>query len=231
MSSNSGSSSSSSSGGGDKKYAPMPVGVGYAPAGAYLGTTASGNSLVSMGTGDSSGRGNTAVEYYPETGYYRTQDGQLYTSDDKPVGGSERTLPEPADWESTPTKTNYIPVTGGSTGGGGPRPEPLTGTKGDEGGGGGTSTGGGSGGGGTGGGGTGGGGSGGGGGGGGGGGAITTDVNTNPRGDFSVVLAGMQGEKANRGPARSNSFISLIGGAGGLGRRTSEAKRTLIGGA
>lgn len=65
----------------------------------------------------------------------------------------------------------------------------------------------------------------------GGGGDIGTTINTNPRGDFSVVLAGLQGERANRGPARSNSFISLIGGAGGLGRRTSEAKRTLIGGA
>lgn len=58
-----------------------------------------------------------------------------------------------------------------------------------------------------------------------------TTITATPRSDFSVVLAGQTGTRPNRGPARSNNFVSLIGGAGGLGRRTSEAKRTLIGGA
>jgi hypothetical protein len=56
-----------------------------------------------------------------------------------------------------------------------------------------------------------------------------TTINTSPRSDFSVILAGQVGNRPNRSPARSNNFISLIGGAGGLGRR--QAQRTLIGGA
>jgi len=58
----------------------------------------------------------------------------------------------------------------------------------------------------------------------------TTNTET-PRGDSSVVLAGQVGAKKDRSPARSNNFVSLVGGAGGLGRKTSTAKRTLIGGA
>ena len=61
-------------------------------------------------------------------------------------------------------------------------------------------------------------------------GAETTTVTATPRSDYSVVLAGQVGTKPDRSPARSNNFVSLVGGAGGLGRRTSEAKRTLIGG-
>lgn len=52
-----------------------------------------------------------------------------------------------------------------------------------------------------------------------------------PRSDFSVVLAGQVGKRADRSPSRSNNFVSLVGGAGGLGRRSAESKRTLIGGA
>lgn len=52
-----------------------------------------------------------------------------------------------------------------------------------------------------------------------------------PRSDFSVVLAGQTGNKPNRGPALSNKFVSIVGSAGGLGRKSSAAKRTLIGGA
>lgn len=78
------------------------------------------------------------------------------------------------------------------------------------------------------------------------GGAIGTDVNqkppeggaadggngtTSPRSDFSVVLAGQVGTKRDRSPSRSNNFVSMVGGAGGLGRKTDAAKRTLIGGA
>lgn len=52
-----------------------------------------------------------------------------------------------------------------------------------------------------------------------------------PRTDASVILAGQVGTKPDRSPSRSNNFVSLVGGAGGLGRRTQQAKRTLIGGA
>lgn len=58
-----------------------------------------------------------------------------------------------------------------------------------------------------------------------------TVVTNGPRSDFSVVLAGQVGKRPDRNPARSNNFVSLVGGSGGLGRRTSEAKRSLIGGA
>lgn len=34
-----------------------------------------------------------------------------------------------------------------------------------------------------------------------------------------------------RNPAQSNNFLSIVGGAGGLGRRSTNSKRTLIGGA
>lgn len=78
--------------------------------------------------------------------------------------------------------------------------------------------------------------------GGGGGGAVGTTIsqaaaenadaaNASPRTDSSVVLAGQVGTKPNRSPSRSNNFVSLASGAGSLGRRTQEAKRTLIGGA
>ena len=58
-----------------------------------------------------------------------------------------------------------------------------------------------------------------------------TVVTAGPRSDFSVVLAGQVGRRPDRSPARSNNFVSLVGGSGGLGRKTSEAKRSLIGGA
>lgn len=58
-----------------------------------------------------------------------------------------------------------------------------------------------------------------------------TTVTSTPRSDFSVVLAGQVGRRADRSPSRSNNFVSLVGGAGGLGRRSAESKRTLIGGA
>ena len=58
-----------------------------------------------------------------------------------------------------------------------------------------------------------------------------TSITATPRSDFSVVLAGQVGKRPDRSPARSNNFISLVGGAGGLGRRSAEAKRSLIGGA
>jgi hypothetical protein len=57
-------------------------------------------------------------------------------------------------------------------------------------------------------------------------------VNTGgPRSDFSTVLAGQVQRRPERNPARSTNFVSLIGGAGGLGRRSENSKRTLIGGA
>lgn len=62
-------------------------------------------------------------------------------------------------------------------------------------------------------------------------GAEGTTITNGPRSDFSVVLAGQVGRRPERSAARSNNFVSLVGGAGGLGRRTSEAKRSLIGGA
>jgi hypothetical protein len=62
-------------------------------------------------------------------------------------------------------------------------------------------------------------------------GAEGTTVTNGPRSDFSVVLAGQVGKRPDRSAARSNNFISLVGGAGGLGRKTSQAKRSLIGGA
>jgi hypothetical protein len=54
---------------------------------------------------------------------------------------------------------------------------------------------------------------------------------TSPRTDSSVVLAGQVGLKKNRSPARSNNFVSLASGAGSLGRKPSNSKRSLIGGA
>lgn len=59
----------------------------------------------------------------------------------------------------------------------------------------------------------------------------STNISSAPRSDFSVVLAGQTGNRPNRSAARSNNFVSLVGGAGGLGRKTDAAKRTLIGGA
>lgn len=52
-----------------------------------------------------------------------------------------------------------------------------------------------------------------------------------PRSDFSVILAGQTARRPDRSPSRSNNFVSMVGGAGGLGRRSDTAKRTLIGGA
>lgn len=56
-------------------------------------------------------------------------------------------------------------------------------------------------------------------------------TSTAPRSDASVILAGQINRRPDRSPARSNNFVSLVSGAGSLGRRSSESKRTLIGGA
>lgn len=53
---------------------------------------------------------------------------------------------------------------------------------------------------------------------------------TPTRADSTVITAGMTGIRP-KSPAISNSFQSLVGGAGGLGRKPSTAKRSLIGGA
>lgn len=57
------------------------------------------------------------------------------------------------------------------------------------------------------------------------------ETQTAARTDSSVVLAGQVNRRPDRSPARSNNFVSMIGSAGGLGRRSGDAKRTLIGGA
>lgn len=46
--------------------------------------------------------------------------------------------------------------------------------------------------------------------------------------DASVLLSGLMGLRPNRNPALSTSFNS--GSAGGLGRRPSLSKRTVMGG-
>lgn len=53
---------------------------------------------------------------------------------------------------------------------------------------------------------------------------------TPTRADSSVITAGMTGIRP-RSPGTSTSFQSLVGGAGGLGRKPATAKRSLIGGA
>lgn len=52
---------------------------------------------------------------------------------------------------------------------------------------------------------------------------------TPTRADASVITAGMTGIRP-KSPGQSNSFQSLVGGAGGLGRKPATAKRSLIGG-
>jgi hypothetical protein len=50
--------------------------------------------------------------------------------------------------------------------------------------------------------------------------------------DASVVTAGITGLRPlATAPGQSNDFTSIIGGAGGLGRRTDLSGRSLIGGA
>lgn len=46
--------------------------------------------------------------------------------------------------------------------------------------------------------------------------------------NLQSALVGLRGIKS---PSISNNFNSLVGGAGGLGRKPSTAKRSLIGGA
>lgn len=64
-----------------------------------------------------------------------------------------------------------------------------------------------------------------------GGGPVDTTVTAGPRSDYSVVLAGQVGKRPDRSPYRSNNFVSLVSGAGSLGRKANESKRSLIGGA
>jgi hypothetical protein len=52
---------------------------------------------------------------------------------------------------------------------------------------------------------------------------------TPTRADSTVITAGMTGIRP-KSPALSTSFQSLVGGAGGLGRKPATAKRALIGG-
>lgn len=218
MSSNGGSSggSSSSSGGSSsdrEKKAPSPVAQSSAPRGAYLGTTTgsgvtgnagigAGASLVSNGDGTATSLGGTSGG--------SSNDGRINV-----------TLPTPARTESTPTETKYFEtaapaVTPPTVSVGGSAAQTLYPTQGEK----------------T--------------------GAVDTTVTQKPvgggpaapvdgpegttvaggpRSDFSVVLAGQTGKRPERSAARSNNFVSLVGGAGGLGRKTSEAKRSLIGGA
>lgn len=74
----------------------------------------------------------------------------------------------------------------------------------------------------------------------GGGGPVGTTVNAptptvqtpvGGRTDSSPVLAGQSQRRPDRSPSRSTNFASIVGGAGGLGRRSETSKRTLIGGA
>lgn len=50
--------------------------------------------------------------------------------------------------------------------------------------------------------------------------------------DPSVITAGLSGfDNSSSKPEFSTQFTSLIGGSGGLGRRPSLARRSLVGGA
>lgn len=49
--------------------------------------------------------------------------------------------------------------------------------------------------------------------------------------DVSTPLAADINERRGKAPYRSNNFTTIIGAAGGLGRKTNAAKRSLIGGA
>lgn len=69
----------------------------------------------------------------------------------------------------------------------------------------------------------------------GGGGSTTTPSSpayTPTHADPSVITAGLAGYKPGQNnPALSTTFKTLIGGAGGLGRKAATARRSLIGGA
>lgn len=55
-----------------------------------------------------------------------------------------------------------------------------------------------------------------------------TPTHANP----AVITAGLAGYKPGQNnPALSTTFKTLIGGAGGLGRKATTARRSLIGGA
>jgi hypothetical protein len=62
-----------------------------------------------------------------------------------------------------------------------------------------------------------------------GGGGTPSTVIFDPRTDFSVALAGLADFRKNRAPWRSNNFVSMIGGVGGLGRAGSQSRRSLLG--
>lgn len=213
MSSNGGSSSGSSgSGSSDReKKAPSPVAQSEAPRGAYLGTTTGSGATGAAGMG----AGASLVSNGDGTA---TSIGGTSGGNATPIN---ITLPAPAATESTATETKYLPVATPApiTPPAKPGPaETLYPNQGNGSGGGPVDTtveqkpvGGGP--------------------------AAPVDgpegttVTSGPRSDFSVVLAGQTGKRPERSAARSNNFVSLVGGAGGLGRKTSDAKRSLIGGA
>lgn len=65
-----------------------------------------------------------------------------------------------------------------------------------------------------------------------GGGTSTPPPYTPTHADPSVITAGLAGYRPGQSNAAlSTQFKSLIGGAGGLGRKASATKRSLIGGA
>lgn len=53
---------------------------------------------------------------------------------------------------------------------------------------------------------------------------------TPTRADSSVITAGLTGLRPTNNPSLSTTFKTLVGGAGGLGRKPATAKRSLIGG-
>lgn len=169
--SNSGSNSRSNK---NKSSAPSPLQQNDAPSGAYLGTTSTGNSLVSNGDGTASIVGSAGGK----------------DSRDRTAG---QTVQLPGSTSLSRTSASLAPSGGVSTRGGSVDTT-VTQTPSAEG-------------------------------------PESTSITGTPRSDFSVVLAGQTGKRPDRSPSRSNNFVSLISGAGSLGRRSENAKRTLIGGA
>lgn len=207
-SSGSSSSSSSSSSSGNTKVYDRTTGTWVDPAPGQVSAGVADRSLAPV---------PVAPAYAPKGAYLGTTstgsslisngDGTASSSD-----GGTINLPKPSSSESTPNTTKYVPTSppaGSSSTGGAPAAH------------GGSSSGGGplgttvnqkpaenS-----------------------GGGPIDTTITAGPRSDYSVVLAGQVGNRPNRSPYRSNNFVSLVSGAGSLGRKTNESKRSLIGGA
>jgi len=54
---------------------------------------------------------------------------------------------------------------------------------------------------------------------------------TPTKADSTVLMAGMSGLRPSKRPELSNIFNTSVGGTGGLGRKPSTSKRSLIGGA